>query len=95
MPASPAAVRALIESYTEEEIRGLRKQALETLLEGGTTTRNYEGSSMTISVENCDQIIENCNAALDQLTSTAAGNTPGANRAPVNLGVDFSLRRIQ
>ena len=95
MPASPATVRALAETYTAEEIRGMRKLALDVRLEGGTSTRNYEGSSMTISIENCEQVIEDCNAALDSLTDSASGNTPGATRAPLNLGIDFSLRRIQ
>ena len=64
-------------------------------MEGGTSTRNYEGSSMTISIENAAQIIADCNAALDYLAANASGQTPGLVDPPVNRGIDFSYRRIQ
>ena len=95
MPADPATVRALAESYTAEEIRGLRKTALDVRMEGGTSTRNYEGSSMTISIENAGQIIDDCNAALDYLATTASGEDPGLTAAPINRGIDFRFRRIR
>jgi hypothetical protein len=95
MPADPDSVRALAESYTAEELRGLRKVATDTMMEGGTSTRNYEGSSMTISVENAQQIIANCNAALDYLATTASGEDPGLTTSPINRGIDFRFRRIR
>lgn len=95
MPADASVAQALVETYSEEEIRGLRKVALEVRMEGGTTTRNYEGSSMTIDINNAGQIIEDCSAALSILSAAAAGNDPSLVRSPVNAGVDFSRRRIQ
>ena len=95
MPADPSTVRALAETYSAEDIAGIRKVALDVRMEGGTTTRNYEGSSMTISIENAGQIIEDCNAALDYLKTSSTGADPDLVRSPVNSGVDFSFRRIQ
>lgn len=95
MPADASVAQALVETYSEEEIRGLRKVALEVRMEGGTTTRNYEGSSMTIDINNAGQIIEDCSAALQIIAATAAGNDPSLVRGPVNSGIDFSFRRIQ
>ena len=88
-------VRAMAEEYTIEQLQGIRRVALEVNAEAGTGSRSYEGSSFSISKENCVQIIAECNAAIDAKRIAADGNDPILTQTPMGAGIDFSRRRIE
>jgi hypothetical protein len=88
-------VRALAEEYTIEQLQGIRRVALEVNSEAGTGSRSYEGSSFSISKENCVQIIAECNAAIDYKNTLSGGDDPILTQTPMGAGVDFSRRRIE
>lgn len=83
---------ALADTFTDAEIRDYRLQALKVKLEGGTVTRSYEGSSFTISRENCEQIIADTNEALAILAATEAEENRDLIQEPAGRGIDFSYR---
>lgn len=85
---------ALAAEFTAQQIRDMRKTALKVKMEGGTITRSYEGSSFTINLENCAQIIADCSAALDALAAAGAGDDPELTRCAPSVGVDFGYRQI-
>lgn len=95
MTPNSAVVRALAETYTLEQLYGIRQTALEVNAEAGTGSRSYEGSSFSISKENCVQIIEECNAAIDAKRITADGNDPLLTQTAMGVGIDLSFRRIE
>jgi hypothetical protein len=95
MTPDPATVRALAEEFTIEDLRDLRKAALKVRMEGGTVSRSYEGSSFSISLENCAQIIAETTAAIDAKRISADGDDPVLTQTPMGAGVDFSRRRIE
>lgn len=90
-----ATVRALAEEFTIEDLRDLRKAALQVKMEGGTVSRSYEGSSFSISVDNCALIIAETTAAIDYKRTSADGDDPVLTQTPMGAGVDFSRRRIE
>lgn len=90
-----ATVRALAEEFTIEDLRDLRKAALQVKMEGGTVSRSYEGSSFSISVDNCALIIAETTAAIDAKRTAADGDDPVLTQTPMGAGVDFSRRRIE
>ena len=90
-----ATVRALAEEFTIEDLRDLRKAALQVKMEGGTVSRSYEGSSFSISVDNCALIIAETTAAIDAKHTAADGDDPVLTQTPMGAGVDFSRRRIE
>lgn len=90
-----ATVRALAEEFTIEDLRDLRKAALQVKMEGGTVSRSYEGSSFSISVDNCALIIAETTAAIDAKRTAADGDDPTLTQTPMGAGVDFSRRRIE
>ncbi len=83
---------ALAGTFTETTIKAYRRTALEVKMEGGTITRSYEGSSFTISRENCEQIIADCNLAISMLATADAGDDPDLTQEAVCKGFDFSNR---
>lgn len=95
MTAHTETVTALIDTFTRDQIRDFRKTALQVKLEGGTQSRNYEGSSFTISRENCEQIIADCNAALKGMEALDAGDNPEFTREAAGIGVAFNYRRVE
>jgi hypothetical protein len=95
MTPDPSVVRALAETFTLEDLSDLRKAALQVRMEGGTVSRSYEGSSFSISLENCAQIIAETSAAIDYKSTMSVGNDPILTQAPMGAGVDFSRRRIE
>lgn len=95
MTAHPETVAALADTFTRDQLRDYRTTALKVQLEGGTVTRNYEGSSFTISRENCQQIITDCNAALKSLDAMEAGDDPDLTREAAGVGIDFRHRRVE
>lgn len=95
MTPDPSVVRALAEDFTLEDLRDLRKAALQVRMEGGTISRSYEGSSFSISLENCAQIIAETTAAIDAKRIASDGNDPVLTQTPMGAGVDFSRRRIE
>ena len=95
MTPNPEIVRALAEEYTLEQLHGIRRVALEVNAEAGTGSRSYEGSSFSISKENCAQIIAECNAAIDAKRTTADGDDPLLTQTPMGIGIDLSQRRIE
>ena len=90
-----ATVRALAEEFTIEDLRDLRKAALQVKMEGGTVSRSYEGSSFSISVDNCALIIAETTAAIDAKRTLSDGDDPVLTQTPMGAGVDFSRRRIE
>ena len=90
-----ATVRALAEEFTIADLRDLRKAALQVKMEGGTVSRSYEGSSFSISVDNCALIIAETTAAIDAKRTAADGDDPVLTQTPMGAGVDFSRRRIE
>lgn len=84
--------QALVETFTEQQIRDYRMNALKVKMEGGTVSRNYEGSSFTIDVNNCTRIIAECNEALAILTAAAAADTRELTTESLGRGIDFSFR---
>ena len=84
--------QALADSFTQAEIEDYRLNALKVTMEGGTITRSYEGSSFTIDLNNCAQIIANANEALVILAATAAAETADLIQEPAGRGVDFRNR---
>jgi len=90
-----ATVRALAEEFTIEDLRDLRKAALQVKMEGGTVSRSYEGSSFSISVDNCALIIAETTAAIDYKNTLSGGDDPVLTQTPMGAGVDFRYRRIE
>jgi hypothetical protein len=88
-------VRALAETYTLEQLYGIRQAALEVNAEAGAGSRSYEGSSFSISKENCVQIIAECNAAITYKNTAFNGDDPVLTQTAMGAGVDFSRRRIE
>ena len=95
MTPNSAVVRALAETYTIEQLQGIRQTALEVNAEAGTGSRSYEGSSFSISKENCVQIIEETSAAIYYKRTLSDGDDPVLTQTPMGAGVDFSRRRIE
>lgn len=95
MTAHTETVTALIDTFTRDQIRDYRLTALKVKLEGGTQTRSYEGSNFTISRENCEQIICDCNAALKGMDTLDAGDNPDLTREAAGVGVAFNYRRVE
>lgn len=95
MTPDPAVVRALAETYSLEQLYGLRQEALEVNAQAGTGSRSYEGSSFSISKENCVQIIAECNAAIDYKRTASDGDDPLLTQTPMGIGIDLSHRRIE
>lgn len=93
MTSDKQTAAALAETFTAAQIRDYRTAALKVKLEGGTVTRSYEGSSFTINVDNCAQIIADCGAALGMITTAALGDDPDLTREPAGVGFDFSHRQ--
>ena len=92
MNADKETARALSDSFTEAEIRDYRLNALKIKLEGGTVTRNYEGSSFTIHLENCSQIIADTNEAIAIKDAVSAAESHELIQEPCGRGIDFSQR---
>lgn len=84
--------QALTDTFTAAQIRDYRLQALKVKMEGGTVTRSYEGSSFTISRENCEQIIADTNEAISILAAADIGDDRDATRDGATVGFDFSTR---
>jgi hypothetical protein len=95
MTPNPEIVRALADTYTLEQLHGIRQTALEVNAEAGTGSRSYEGSSFSISKENCAQIIAECNAAIDAKRTASDGNDPILTQTPMGIRIDYSRRRIE
>lgn len=83
---------AIADTFTQSQIRDYRTTALKVKLEGGTITRSYEGSSFSISRENCEQIIADCSAALAIVAAVEAAETAELIQEPCGRGIDFSNR---
>ena len=83
---------ALADTFTETQIRDYRTIALKVKLEGGTVTRNYEGSSFTISSDNCSQIIADTNEALAIIAAAAIADDRDVTQEALGKGFDFSTR---
>lgn len=92
MTADRQTAQALADSLTEAQIRDYRLNALKVKMESGTITRNYEGSSFTIDVDNCTGIIAECNEALAILAATDAEEVRELVIEPLGRGIDFRYR---
>ena len=92
MPPDRSTATALADTFTEQQIRDYRTTALKVKLEGGAITRNYEGSSFTISRENCEQVIADTNEALAIIAAEAESENREFTTEPSGRGVDFSTR---
>lgn len=84
--------KALADAFEDPALRDYRLTALKVKLEGGTITRTYEGSSFTISRENCEQIIADTNEALAIRAAEAADENRELTTEPAGRGMDFSTR---
>lgn len=92
MTADKETARALADAFTESQIRDYRITALKVKMEGGTITRSYEGSSFSISRENCEQIIADTNEALAIVAAAAESESRELTTEPAGRGIDLSTR---
>lgn len=95
MPAHTATATALANAYTADEVRGFLRHALEVKMGSVAGSQSFEGSNFTIDRTNCEQVISDCNEALEILAALVAEEDREAIRPSALTVVDFSHRPTQ
>lgn len=93
MALDPTTAQAIADTFSIGQLKALRTTATEVFLNSAHVQRSFEGSNLTISKENAQDIIAAVQAAITLKTSGDPElNPPGA--AGRNLIADFRTFQI-
>ncbi len=91
---NPTVAEAYFQTYSGTELEELRAACLQVHANGGTVSRSFEGSSLTVDTRNCTEILENVMEALRMHASEARGEDPELSRPSRNMAFDFRGSRL-
>lgn len=94
MPANPVIAQAYADQYNVKSLREIRAAALLVHANGGHITRSYEGSSLTISLENVQSILETVAEALRIKCAESGGLDGDLSRPSLGVSLDFRNYRL-
>lgn len=94
MPSNAIVAEAYAAQYTVKSLRDIRAAALLVHADGGTITRSFEGSSLTISMENVTTILETVAEALRIKCAESDGLDAELSRPSLGALVDFRTLRL-